>query len=381
MRILRIANIPNNRTGGMARAMYCTGDHLVAMGHQVDYVLGDTLSATMKRSGVWQRFAILWHIPALVRQLAKEGKTYDVVEIHEPLAAVYCWQRLTGAPLPPVVLFSHGLEKRHQLAELAYRTQKGLPISWPLKYLRITVQQSMYGLHHCDHVICLNAEDVDYLEQSGIRKHRISLCPNGVEQSFLQAGAEISGSATNRFNILFMGSWLLRKGTLDLRPVIQRVLEDSPQIMFTVAGCGGEVARILADFPRHLHPQIQVIPHLNSNDELIDVYRQHGILVLPSYFEGLPLVLLEAAALGLAVVATNICGMADFIDSQVNGVTVPVGDIAALQQALADLVNHPDRARSLGEAARKTVQSYTWENSARHIDAAYTLALQDANLR
>jgi glycosyltransferase involved in cell wall biosynthesis len=381
MRILRIANIPNNRTGGMARAMYCTGDHLMAMGHQVDYILGDTLSATMKRSGVWQRFAILWHIPTLVRQLAKEGKTYDVVEIHEPLAAVYCWQRLTGAPLPPVVLFSHGLEKRHQLAELAYRTQKGLPISWPLKYLRITVQQSMFGLHRCNHVLCGSSEDVEYLQQVGIPKSHLTCLKLGVAPEILQAGVEGDLGQEQRKGIIFAGSWIQRKGILDLVPAISSVMKLHSLLHFTVAGCGCDVDTVLSDFSPELHSRIKVIPIIQNNDNLIDIYRQNSILVLPSYFEGQSLVMLEAAALGLAVVATNICGMADFINSQVNGVTVPVGDIVALQQALTDLVNHPYRARALGEAARQTVQSYTWENSARQIDAAYTLALQDATLR
>ncbi|WP_373529151.1 glycosyltransferase family 4 protein [Nostoc sp.] len=377
MRILRISTATNNRTGGMSRAMYCAGDALIAMGHQVDYLFGEHWQVS--NSVYLRRLAVPLQIPALIYSLAQKGKQYDIVEIHEPLAAPYCFNRKINKNLPPVVVFSHGLEKRNQLAELAYRQQKYLPVSLPLRFLRITVLQAMYGLRHCDHVICLNSEDIAYLQQIGVAKNRITQADNGVESQFLLAGAVLAQANLSRSGILFLGSWVLRKGTLDLVPAISQVMQRHPSLQFTIAGCGFDADTVLTDFAEDIRSRIQVIPKLSSNEKLIEIYRQHSILVLPSYFEGQPLTMLEAAAMGLVIVTTNICGMADFIENGINGMTVPVGDIESLTQSLDHLVSNPALAQCLGEAAREKVQAYTWKSAAKKIAKAYQQAIDDAS--
>ena len=377
MKILRTANIPDNRTGGMSRAMYSTGDVLTAMGNQIDYLFSESLQVN---SSVFPRqLAIPLQVPRLISELTRNGRHYDVIEIHEPLAAPYCFFRKINKKLPPVVVFSHGLEKRNQLAELSYKQEKKIAISLALRFLRITVLQSMYALKNCDHIICLNSEDRAYLQQIGIPKNRITQIDNGVESQFLLAGEVLAKTKSSRSGILFLGSWLLRKGTLDLVPAITQVLHSHPLLKFTIAGCGCNSDNILKDFPEDVHSQIQIIPKLSNNEELIETYRQNSIFVLPSYFEGQPLVMLEAAAMGLAIVTTNICGMADFIEDGINGLTVPVGNVESLTQSLNRLVEDETLARHLGEAARQKVQAYTWQSSAEKIAKAYQQAIDDAS--
>jgi glycosyltransferase involved in cell wall biosynthesis len=379
MQILRISNVPNNRTGGMSRAMYCTGDALIFMGHQIDYLFSEHLQVT---SSVFpRRLTLPLQIPRLIYNLAQKGKQYDIIEIHEPVAAAYCFNRQINQNLPPVVIFSHGLEKRNQLAELAYKQQKSLPVSAPLRFLRLTVLQAMYGLRNSDHVICLNSEDTAYLQKIGLDKNKITQVNNGVDLEFLLAGRNLAQERLSRSGILFLGSWVLRKGILDLVPAISRIIQLHPSLKFTIAGCSFDVNTVLADFPKDICSQIQVIPKISSNEELIDIYRQHSIFVLPSYFEGQPLVMLEAAAMGLAIVTTNICGMADFIEDGINGLTVPVGDVESLTQSLDRLVENETLARSLGEAARKKVQVYTWKSAGEKIAKAYQQAIDDASTK
>lgn len=76
------------------------------------------------------------------------------------------------------------------------------------------------------------------------------------------------------------------------------------------------------------------------------------IVVLPSYREGLPKVLLEAAACGRAVVTTDVPGCRDAIDSGVTGVLVPVRNAAALADALEALLGDPARCQAMGNAGR-----------------------------
>lgn len=77
-----------------------------------------------------------------------------------------------------------------------------------------------------------------------------------------------------------------------------------------------------------------------------------NIVVLPSYREGLPKVLLEAASCGRAVITTDVPGCRDAIDPNVTGSLVPVRDASALANAIQALVNNPERCKTMGQAGR-----------------------------
>ncbi|ABE45881.1 glycosyltransferase family 4 protein [Polaromonas sp. JS666] len=81
------------------------------------------------------------------------------------------------------------------------------------------------------------------------------------------------------------------------------------------------------------------------------------LVVLPSYREGLPKVLLEAAACGRAVVTTDVPGCRDAIDPGVTGVLVPVCNAAALADAMEVLINSPARCQAMGDAGRALAES------------------------
>jgi glycosyltransferase involved in cell wall biosynthesis len=88
--------------------------------------------------------------------------------------------------------------------------------------------------------------------------------------------------------------------------------------------------------------------------------------VLPSYREGFPVVLLEAAAMALPVVATCIPGCTDAVVEGVTGMLVPVHDVSALGMAIAQYLDNPELRCAHGEAARERVlrdfqQEAVWE--------------------
>lgn len=96
-------------------------------------------------------------------------------------------------------------------------------------------------------------------------------------------------------------------------------------------------------------------------EELIPLYQDATMFVLPSRYEGLPTVLLEAMACGSPVIATNISGSAEVVTDGDNGVLVPPGQPAAMADAILSLLHDPDRRQNLGRRARRTVEkSFTW---------------------
>jgi glycosyltransferase involved in cell wall biosynthesis len=376
MRILRIDDVPNDCLGGMSRAIHATSNALRAMGHEVDclfdkdlYVLGHM---------ALRRFLVPLKIPLLVRRRVRSGQPYDVVSIHEPLAAPYCWLGRRWKDLPPVVVYSYGLEERGHQALLDYRRKKGLPIGLKERYSPLTVVwQAKYAVRHAHHTICFNSADFAALRQAGIPAERITVHNSGVEPAFLSADPQ--WESRDPAGLLFVATWILRKGILDLAPAVTEVMRRRGQTRLTIACCAVKEEVVLDQFPADIRSRIQVIPFVRTNLELIDIYRRHSIFVLPSVFEGQPLTLIESAALGLAIVTTNVCGMPDFITHQENGLLVEVGDTGALVRRLDELLNSPALVSKLGEAARARAQQFTWTRSAEKIAAAFAAAIKSAS--
>jgi glycosyltransferase involved in cell wall biosynthesis len=100
-----------------------------------------------------------------------------------------------------------------------------------------------------------------------------------------------------------------------------------------------------------------LINWLGHRDDMPNLLQQVDIAVLPSYHEGVPRFLLEAAACGLPLVATDIEGCRVVVRDGVNGFLVPVKDPYALADAIETLIKKPELRRQMGIASRKLVEA------------------------
>lgn len=381
MKILRIANVPNNHTGGMSRAIYGTGEALSAIGHEVSYLFSDQLPQfSWAGLNVIKRLFLSLRLPSIIRQIEKKQGRFDVVEIHEPLGAAACWVRRFSSKMPPIVIFSHGLEERGSQMKAVYGKRRGLSLSAKEKFsVALANVQAKYAVRHADHVLCCNSQDVTYLEGQGVNPNQLTRHFNGVEADFLERGQLIAAQRASQARapraILFVGSWVVRKGIFDLVAALNTVLQEFPDATFMAAGCSASREEIIGDFLPAVRSRVQITPHFEGNAALAEIYRAHDIFVLPSVFEGHPLVMVEAAACGLALVTTDICGMVDFIEPGRNGLMVPVGDVPALTEALRRLCDDSHLVRSLGKAAAVTANQHTWTLSAQKVATAYQKAM------
>ena len=153
-----------------------------------------------------------------------------------------------------------------------------------------------------------------------------------------------------------------------------RLLRDKGVGEFAEAACNikkhGIVARFLlaGEIDQH-NPesmtgnemaQIQAqgnIETLGYRDDIPTLFATSSIVVLPSYYrEGLPRVLIEAAASGRAVVTTDAPGCRDAIEADVTGLLVPVRDVDALTAAIKSLLQDPVRCKAMGKAGRQRAE-------------------------
>lgn len=98
---------------------------------------------------------------------------------------------------------------------------------------------------------------------------------------------------------------------------------------------------------------VEVLGHRN---DVASLFANAHIVTLPSYREGLPKVLIEAAACGRAVVTTDVPGCRDAIDPNVTGLLVPARDAVALADALQSLIDDPALRKRMGAAGRSLAE-------------------------
>ncbi len=117
----------------------------------------------------------------------------------------------------------------------------------------------------------------------------------------------------------------------------------------------------------------EVVEWWGHRQDMPDVLTQAHVICLPSYREGLPKVLLEAAACGRPVIATDVPGCREIVRDGENGLLVPPGDVWALVSAIRRLVSEPELRHKMGVRGRKIVE--TEFNLERVVDQ--TLAVYD----
>lgn len=175
---------------------------------------------------------------------------------------------------------------------------------------------------------------------------RISILPNATEAAPLHGRTEPS----DRTAIAFLGQLGQRKGSADLLRALAQV-KDISDWHATLGGDGAvaETRDLVRDLD--LGTRVSVPGWLSASDRNALLARS-DFLVLPSYAENLPMVVLEAFAFGLPVITTPVGATAEVVDSDRNGLLVQPGDIAGLAAAIRRLVQDPALRARMGAAAK-----------------------------
>ena len=109
-----------------------------------------------------------------------------------------------------------------------------------------------------------------------------------------------------------------------------------------------------------------------SQAEVAEALTEADVFVLPSFAEGVPVVLMEAMAAQVPVVTTRIAGVPELVDHGVSGLLVPPGEAEALTEALEALLADPDLRRSMGAAGRAKVEAhFTAKTEAAKLSALF----------
>lgn len=213
------------------------------------------------------------------------------------------------------------------------------------------------------------------------RRPAVGVIANGVDVAGLRAAAMSAAEARAALGIPSgvplvgtVGGLTPKKGHLGSVRAASAVLERVPNARFVFVGLPVDPGPIEAEIAaRGLQDRVVLAGY---RPEAARLMRAFDVFCLPSRFEGMPISLLEAMALGVAPVATRVGGTPEVVTDGRDGVLVPPDDPDALASALIELLTDEERRASLGARAARTAEDFDIRTMVRATEAVWTAALE-----
>jgi colanic acid/amylovoran biosynthesis glycosyltransferase len=163
-------------------------------------------------------------------------------------------------------------------------------------------------------------------------------------------------ASSHEAEILFVGRLLHSKGLPLLFEAVAGLRERGLELRATIAGDGPARNECEAIAQRlGLRDEVRFLGAVGQ-DHVLHLYDRADVFCLPSFAEGIPVVVMEAMAMELPVVTTRIMGIPELVDDGEDGILVPPGRVMPLADALERLARSPEERRRLGRAARRKVR-------------------------
>lgn len=243
---------------------------------------------------------------------------------------------------------------------------------------RLVEWQYRLALSCADVVFFQNPDDRGlFVDRRLVKYEKSELLPgSGVDTSyFVPRPSQQTASTECSLSFLMIGRLLKDKGIYEYVDAARRVKKEFPHVKFYFVGQSDTHNPALipeADLERWQSEGI--ICWLGFIDDVRDVIAMADVVVLPSYREGTPRSLLEAAAMGKPLIATDVVGCREVVDSEVTGLLVPVKDSRALAQAMCRMIVDPEMRWRMGMAGReKMVREFDEAIVIERVHSAYEI--------
>ena len=224
-------------------------------------------------------------------------------------------------------------------------------------------------------VLVQNEDDRAVIERLGVDRTRIALIPgSGVDVEALVPAPEPRGPMT----MAFVGRLVASKGIRTLLAAHERLGQRGRDVRLLIAGLP-DPANPTSISSREIEAWTRRpnVKHLGFVADIAALWACAHIAVLPSHREGLPLSLLEAAACGRPLVATDVPGCREIARADVNALLVPLEDAGALADAIDQLAADSQLRRQFGKASRELVErTFSSERIGSDLVALYQRLLE-----
>ncbi|MGH2711799.1 MAG: glycosyltransferase family 4 protein [Actinomycetota bacterium] len=271
----------------------------------------------------------------------------DVVHVHEPFVPGPSMFAALAASVPVVATFHANAERSALLSAAA----PALKTIWRRIAVRVAVSQAAASF-----------------VGRAMGRGDIRIVPNGADIE-LFAAAEPARLPSGR-RILFVNRLDRRKGFRVMVDAFGQLAASRPDVLLVVAGDGPE-RPALRDLPIETRARVIMLGNV-PHEELPAYHAASEVFCAPATGrESFGIVLVEALAAGLPVVASDIAGYREVVRDGTDGILVPPSDPAAVADALGRVLEDADLAKRLAEAGKERARRYSWATVAGEIEAIY----------
>lgn len=236
------------------------------------------------------------------------------------------------------------------------------------------------SLNWSDVVIALSKQEIAYLRSIGVSKRTV-LIPNGIDlEEFKKGGERRKEKSSGTTELLFVGRIDIDQKGLDIAvdALSTLVTQKEMDINLTMIGSGSQqtISKIkMRAKERGVFERISFhAPPPRA--ELISAMKKADILILPSRIESFPLVLLEAMAAGIPIVASRVGGVPDVLENGKIGFLIEPGNPDSLAECIEYIIKNKDQANSRVALASKVVAGYDWNIVAEQTYEVYIKLLE-----
>ena len=369
LRIVQVSPYSWDVPGGVQVHVRELSAHLRELGHTVKVLApgrrlghrGDVLivgrAVPVRGNGSVARISFGPQVGTVVERALEKFRP-DVIHVHEPLVPSVSMHAVLNAGNTPVVATFHSNVGRERTSSLWFRL--AIPLVRPVWD---GVAQKIAVSHAAHHSVTSRMGDGD-----------LRIVPNGVDVGRF-ANANPASLPPGR-HLLFVGRLEERKGFPIAIRAFEQLSARYPDLRLLVIGDGSErdaVDTLSSD----ARSRVEMLGRVND-DGLASYLKAADVYIGPATGgESFGIVLAEAMAAGLPVVASDIPGYRDVARDGVEAVLVTPGDPDALVAGVARVLNHQALAEALGERGRLRAAEYDWDTVTQRIVAIYRQALKN----
>jgi glycosyltransferase involved in cell wall biosynthesis len=262
-----------------------------------------------------------------------------------------------------------------------YQGPANIPVVGEHGPIRTSIRQFFSRLagRYADRVIAVSEHIKSLLcgPPMHVPPHKVVVIPNGVDmQAFThtnQLAATLDASCGRKAGapvVICVGRLVANKGQDYLIRAAKEVMARFPRTMFLLVGDGptrSELGELVVQLGLDNHVKL-----LGERSDVPALLASADVFVLPSFWEGISLAVLEAMAAAKPVVATAVGGNPDVVKENETGLLVPVKDVKALTEAICYLLANPTLATQMGrQGAAQVTERFDFQKIARDTEHVY----------
>jgi glycosyltransferase involved in cell wall biosynthesis len=361
---------PEYKKGGIGYYVYNLLNKLLERNHELTLYTRGSINKTIKEIDnniTIYKTPILpiypFHIFSqgyfLNKLLSKEETSYDLIHCHSPII-----------PVPksnlPIITTIHTLYK-NDTKNIEHVELRAYVEKLQSKFLYST---EMDLFNKSRQITTVSRKLVKEIYDYGFHKNNVSYLGNGVDEGKYHPNNK--DYKNDEMYILFVGRIGYRKGVFDFLKCAESLIEQKKNVRFFMIGTGPLLEKVKKSVQeKNLMNKIE-IPGYISENRLLELYRNAYLILIPSYYEGLPNVLLESMSSGVPAIATNVGGIPEVINNGKNGIIVKPGQIDEMINSIINLLEDKNTRDLMGVNARNTIEKeYTWSKICSRMENFY----------